>query len=159
MQPEWDDPEWYREDGTKKGMGFLGALPTGFPAPDGMPPREQGVATEFSVAQRLKDANGQWLDYPALVPTLTPDEVAHTMWAINARRPLPPSVMKKAEAFALQRRAQGQPVFAKPDESPLRIGDTLIPQPPMAVSHEPTIRDLIAERFPQFAKALDGLNR
>jgi hypothetical protein len=126
-----DTPAFTRDDGTKKGQGFLGVFPTGFP---GGP---QGVASEYSIAESddLKTALGKYLDYPALVPGLTPDEITRTMWAINTHRQVPESVIQKATAFALQRKAEGKPFFADARESPLRIGNTMIAQPPMAVSH------------------------
>lgn len=128
--PPEDDPSWYREDGSLKGHGYLGDFQTGFP---GGP---QGVASEYSVAQRLKTPEGKWMDYPSLVPGLTPDEVTKTMWAVNTGHAVPPSVGKKAEAHALQRISQGRSVWADTRESPLRIGNQVIPQPPLAVSHQ-----------------------
>jgi hypothetical protein len=128
--PPEDDPSWYREDGSLKGHGYLGDFQTGFP---GGP---QGVASEYSVAQRLKTPEGKWMDYPSLVPGMTPDEITKTMWAVNTGHAVPPSVGKKAEAHALQRISQGRSVWADTRESPLRIGDQVIPQPPLAVSHQ-----------------------
>ena len=97
-----------RPDGTMKGNGFLGALLR----PDG------GVMSEYSVAnsEQLRGPKGEYLDYPSLVPTLTAEEVM----SILADKPLSPAILQKAEAFALQRRQAGLPVFAKPGEENIR---------------------------------------
>lgn len=99
----WDP----RPDGTAKQDGYFGVLQR----PDG------GVMSEFSVADsdQFKDPQGHYMDYPSLVPTLTQGEVSYLL---NMREgdTLPPSIYQKAEAFALQRRAQGKPLFAGPGE-------------------------------------------
>jgi hypothetical protein len=131
-----EDPSWYREDGSLKGMGFLGALPI---------PGTDSVATEFSIADSdlVRDPKTlyNYADYPSLVPTLTPEEIQQVLHAAATKGPLSDAIKQKAEAFALQRRAQGKPVFADLRESPLRIGDTMIDQPPLAVSHVQRRRD------------------
>lgn len=103
QQSQWDR----RPDGTQKGNGFLGALLR----PDG------GVMSEYSVAdsERLKDAHGNYLDYPTLVPTLTPHELKFLLTAREGDR-IPDSIYEKAEAHALQRVSRGLPVFAQPGE-------------------------------------------
>ncbi|HEX7767994.1 MAG TPA: hypothetical protein VF443_14880 [Nitrospira sp.] len=103
-------PDWLREDGTLKGLGFLGPLRL-----------PNGVASEFSIAdsEQLKDANGHYLDYPSLVPTLSRGEVQAVLRAASDpthKTKLPDSVYSKAEAFALQRRKEGLPLFARPNE-------------------------------------------
>jgi|SRR5262245_5583428 len=98
-----------RPDGSVKGLGFLGA----FALPDGR------MASEFSIAdsEQLKDAKGNYLDYPSLVPTLTRDEVKAVLRsAADPQVKLPQSVYDKAEAFALFRKSQGLPLFARPGE-------------------------------------------
>ncbi len=127
--PPPDESHWdLRPDGTRKGHGFLGTMPV---------PGTNSVAGEYSIAdsELLKDAKGNYLDYPSMVPTLTPDELQQVLHAAATNGPLSDAIMQKAEAFALQRKAQGKPLFADLRESPLRIGDTTIEQPPLAVSH------------------------
>lgn len=101
------DLSWLRTDGTKKGQGFLGplALPN-------------GTATEYSIAdsEKLKDANGNYRDYPSIVPTLSPGELAAVLRAAGGHGQLPDSVYDKAEAFALERNRRGLPLFAQGGE-------------------------------------------
>lgn len=112
MPPQTDDipPDWYRDDGTLKGLGFLGPLKL-----------PNGIASEFSIAdsEKLRDARGRYIDYPTLVPTLTREEVQAVLRAASdhtKKTKLPNSVYDKAESFALQRRDKGLPFFARPDE-------------------------------------------
>ncbi len=124
-QTQADIPDdWFREDGSLKGVGFLGPLQM----PNG------GVASEFSIAdsRALRDAKGGWLDYPSIVPTLTKEEVQAVLRAASdptKKTKIPDAVYKKAEAFALQRRAQGLPLFARPDEARLDLHPELSRQP------------------------------
>ncbi len=102
-------PFGLRPDGTPKGNGFLGALKLG----------DSGdVASEYSIAdsEHLKDAKGNYLDYPTLVPTLTKAEVVAVLQAAKNHTRVPVSVARKAEAFALSRKAKGLPLFAQPGE-------------------------------------------
>ena len=94
-----------RPDGTPKGEGFFGALKL---------PSGKGVASEYSIAdsEQLKDDKGNYIDYPSMVPTLTREELDAVLQAADTGQPVPESVKKKAEAFALQRKAQGKPLFA-----------------------------------------------
>ena len=109
---QWD----VRPDGSKKGLGFLGVLRV---------PGTDDVASEYSIAdsEKLKDAKGNYLDYPALVPTLTKTEVQQVLDAAKHHRPVPAPVAAKAEAFALQRRAEGKPLFAQDGEQQLLFPD------------------------------------
>ncbi len=107
--PVYKEQDWdTRPDGTRKGLGFLGALVR----PDG------GVMSEFSLAdsEHLKDAQGQYMDYPSLVPTLTPAEIRFLLNAKEGTK-IPDSIYEKAEAFALQRQQAGLPLFAEPSEA------------------------------------------
>lgn len=106
---KWD----LRPDGTQKGDGFLGVLQR----PDG-----SAVMSEYSIAdsEQLKDAKGNYLDYPSLVPTLTKAEVLAVLNAKEGQR-LPQSVYTKAEAFALARKRAGKPLFAQPGEQRLDL--------------------------------------
>lgn len=105
-----DRSQWDRRpDGSAKGDGFLGVLQI---------PGTDGVATEYSIAdsEKLKDAKGNYIDYPSLVPTLTAAEVREVLKAAGTHGPLSDTIKQKAEAFALQRRAAGKPLFAQPGE-------------------------------------------
>lgn len=108
--PETNRSTWDpRPDGTAKGDGFLGVLQR----PDG------SVMSEYSIADsenpKLRGPNGEYLDYPSLVPTLTKAEV-QTLLSMKDGDTMPPSIKQKAEAYALQRLAQGKPLFAQPGE-------------------------------------------
>ena len=119
------DLSWLREDGTKKGQGFLGPLLL----PNGT------VVTEYSIAdsERLKDASGNYRDYPSIVPTLSPGELAAVLRAAAQHVALPDSVYDKAESFALERQRRGLPLFAQ--------GGEQMPYMPAVPSHK-TLRDL-----------------
>jgi len=91
-----------RQDGTKKGNGFLGALSR----PDG------DVSTELSVGVNI---GGKEVEIPALVPTLTKQEVDHL---VNGGDPTD-AIVNKAAAFAKSRIAQGKSPFAAAEESPI----------------------------------------
>lgn len=88
-----------RQDGSKKGVGWLGVLPlTG-----------GGVATEYSVGVNI---NGKEMDIPTLVPTLTKEEVTlMTSDIIPNNKKVPDSIMDKAIAFANERVANKKSPF------------------------------------------------
>lgn len=100
-------PDWMRPDGTMKGLGFLGVLRR----PDG------GVMSEYSIAdsEKLKDAKGRYIDYPSLVPTLSKPEV-QILLRLKPGDPVPQAIKDKAEKYALQRQAEGKPMFAATGE-------------------------------------------
>lgn len=100
--------DWKRPDGSTKGLGFLGLLQL----PNGK------VASEYSIAdsEKLKDKNGNYLDYPSLVPTLTKQEVQAVLNAATNNIDVPDSIKQKAEAFAIQRQQAGKPLFAQTGE-------------------------------------------
>lgn len=102
------DPSWFRADGSEKGQGFLGTLPT-----------KNGVMSELSIAdsEQIKDPNGQYQDYPTLVPALNPSEL-QSLLAYREGMQIPNSVKQKAEAFALERLKAGKPLFARTGEQP-----------------------------------------
>lgn len=115
------DPRW--GDGSQKGDGFLGDLVR----PDG------GVMSEFSMADSnklrdpklaRKDNPEGLMEYPSIVPTLTPEEVSFVLNMRDGDR-MPPVIAKKAEAFALQRQSQGRPLFAQPGEQRYDIAPQL----------------------------------
>ena len=97
---KWDK----RPDGSAKGNGFLGLLQR----PDGK------VSSEISVGVTI---NGQQMDIPTLVPTLTRAEVK-TLLTVKSAKDIPDSIIAKAADFAKARIAAGKSVFAGPDESP-----------------------------------------
>ena len=93
-----------RTDGSKKGNGFLGVLPIKYP--DG----STGVATEYSVGVNM---DGQEVEVPTLVPTLTPEETNLMVTdVIPGRKQVPESVMRKAIEHARERIGQGLSPFA-----------------------------------------------
>lgn len=91
-----------RPDGTMKGSGYLGELKL----------KGGGVATEYSVQSDAVKINGKRVDFPTLVPTLTPQEVKLMQEDIipNDKEP-PEAIMQKAIAYAKQRIAQGKSPF------------------------------------------------
>ena len=94
-----------RTDGSKKGNGFLGVLPIKYP--DG----STGVATEYSVGVNM---DGQEVEVPTLVPTLTPEETNLMVTdVIPGRKQVPESVMRKAIEHARGRIGQGLSPFAE----------------------------------------------
>jgi GH24 family phage-related lysozyme (muramidase) len=94
-----------RPDGTKKGNGFLGVLTL----PDG------NIATEFSTQSQAVKVEGKQIDFPTLVPGLTPEEVqTMTQDIIPNRKPIPEPIMRKAIDHALARIKAGKSVFADP---------------------------------------------
>jgi hypothetical protein len=98
-----------RPDGSPKGDGFLGVLNR----PDGT-----GVMTEFSVSSSdLVDTDGKEIDFPTLVPTLTPEEV-QAILTLPEDGELPEPIFLKALAHARERLQAGKSPFAEPGESP-----------------------------------------
>lgn len=94
---------WIREDGTKKGTGWLGMLKR----PDG------SVSSEISAGMQI---HGKQMDVPLIVPTLSPDEVH---WLLNTQpdapdyfHKMPHSILQKAQQHATQRIALGLSPFA-----------------------------------------------
>lgn len=110
-----------RPDGTSKGNGFLGPqkLANG------------KIASEYSIAdsEQLKDEKGNYLDYPTLIPGLTPDELKQTLDAANRGVSPPQSVKDKAEAHALERKRQGKSLFATLKEEPKTSTDVKTEEP------------------------------
>lgn len=101
-----DEAKWdKRSDGSSKGHGFLGLLRR----PDG------GVSSEISVGI---DMDGQEVEIPTMVPTLTRDEVNALLKLDPQKEKVPQSIIDKAVKFARSRKAAGKSLFAGPDESP-----------------------------------------
>jgi len=105
-----------RADGSKKGAGFLGALPR----PDG------SVSSEISIGVNI---DGREVEIPTLVPTLTPQE---KQWLlsndISDPTKIPPAIIQKAVDYARPRLKAGQSPFADASESP--AGWTPVPEEP-----------------------------
>tara|TARA_R110002167_G_scaffold52586_5_gene151672 strand:- start:6464 stop:9292 length:2829 start_codon:yes stop_codon:yes gene_type:complete len=96
-----------RPDGSLKGKGYLGELKL----PNG------GVATEFSTQSDAVKVDGQRIDFPSLVPTLT-DEEKQLMAddIIPNGKDIPDEIMQKAVDHAINRLAEGQDVFYNQDD-------------------------------------------
>lgn len=98
-----DPAPWgYRNNGEPKGRGFLGVLNR----PDG------GVSTELSMSDTI---NGRNVDYPALVPTLSKNEID---WLLTheANAKMPVGIADKAYNHAMDRINQGSSPFATEQE-------------------------------------------
>ena len=92
----------YRPDGTPKGTGWLGVLPTA----DG------NVATEYSMQSQAVKVKDKMVDFPTLVPTLTQDEVRLMVNdIIPNRKPIPEEIVQKAIKHAKGRIDQGKSPF------------------------------------------------
>jgi hypothetical protein len=100
-QPNPNDPSWYRQDGTLKGMGFMGPLKF----------KDGRTSTELSIGVNL---GGKQTEIPSLVPTLSQQEIDHLL---SGGRPTP-EIVNKAVEHALQRQRAGLPVFATPQDWP-----------------------------------------
>ncbi len=99
-----------RPDGTSKGLGFLG----GRSLPDG------GIATEYTTQSDDVQVNGQRIDFPTLVPTLTDEEVkTMTQDIIPNNKKIPEPIMRKAIDHAKKRIAEGKSVFYDPTQGEL----------------------------------------
>ena len=88
----------YSGEGAK-GLGYFGALAN----PAG------GVSTELSSEF---EHNGQTIEHPLLVPTLTRDEIGHLLGGGEPTQ----AIYDKARAFALQRIGNGFNPFAGPTD-------------------------------------------
>ena len=103
-----------RSDGTPKGKGWLGE----FKLPNGK------VATEYTAQSQSVKVNGEQIDFPTLVPSLTKDEVQLMVNdIIPNEKPVPDSVMQKAVDHARTRLEAGKSVFADtPAPAPVVAG-------------------------------------
>lgn len=106
---DMNKPFGLRPDGTSKGTGYLGVLNL----PNG------DVATEYSMQSDAVKVNGQRIDFPTLIPTLTKDEVSLMVNDIIPNgKPVPDDVAQKAVDFALKRISEGKNVFIQGNERP-----------------------------------------
>ena len=67
------------------------------------------MSTEISIGVEI---NGNEIEIPSLVPTLTKDEV---QWMLDGNKPTD-SIVKKSTDFARARVSQGKSVFANHDD-------------------------------------------
>lgn len=92
----------FRLDGTPKGKGFFGELER----PDG------GISTELSIGITF---NGEPMEIPLLVPTLTPGEIDLLLTDIPIDD-IPKEIIDKAVDHARDRIREGKPPFAQDGE-------------------------------------------
>ena len=97
-----EDPSMYRADGSKKSArGYLGPVENLV---------QGGIMTEVSIGVEI---NGEEMEVPAMVPTLTQEEIdtlANMRIEGNAKN-IPKSIKDKAIAHAKKRLAAGKSVF------------------------------------------------
>jgi len=95
-----------RPDGTAKGRGWLGEISL----PDG------SVATEYTMQSDAVQVDGKRVDFPTLVPTLTPEEVELMRSdIIPNKKDIPEAIIQKAIEHAKGRLSKGESVFAPGD--------------------------------------------
>jgi hypothetical protein len=158
-RPIYTDPNtWGRRDldQSEKGLGYFGPLVT----------KSGGVMSELSESSTM---NGRLVEYPLVVPTLTPDELQHLLMMDPDAR-VPRSISEKARVFARTRLAAGLSPFAQPgetrvdryphlpraivqppDERGILVGKQYLERsqfPPIAVSH-PSLINLASLARPQ----------
>jgi hypothetical protein len=95
----WERDDSIRNDGTKKGNGFLGVLTR----PDGK------VSTEISVGVNI---GGKEMEIPTLVPTLTKAEVSYLLSGKDPTK----AIVQKAVDHAEKRIKAGKSPFAEEGE-------------------------------------------
>ena len=96
-------PLGLRPDGTKKDRGYLGPLKV-----------PGGVATEYSAQSDAVKINGERVDFPTLVPTLSKSEIEQMVGdIIPNRKEIPEPIMQKAIRHAKQRIESGKSPFFK----------------------------------------------
>ena len=101
-------PDMYRRDGsTKSEQGFLGPVKNAVTGK---------TMTELSIGIEI---NGQEMEVPAMVPTLTPEEIEilRTNDFEGRAQEIPQSIMEKARDHALSRLEQGMNVFYQDGEN------------------------------------------
>ena len=105
-------PDWMRKTGAKKGMGYLGLLPS---------IDERGKP---SVSSELSFTSGDILPgrdvlIPSMTPNLNTQELQHLLggkYNVQSRTGIDDMISRKAIDFARQRVSQGKPFFAMPNE-------------------------------------------
>lgn len=91
-------PYGRREDGTPKGKGYFGFLKR----------KDGGISTEISVGL---DMDGKEVLMPALVPTLSQDEVNYLLNDWEKGTPIPQPILRKAADHAVIRIREGKSPF------------------------------------------------
>jgi hypothetical protein len=100
-----------RPDGSQKGSGWLGELKL----PDG------SVATEYTMQSDAVKVDGRRVDFPTLVPGLSPEEVQlMTSDIIPNKKEIPEPIIQKAIAHANLRLGEGKSVFTEGKAEPSR---------------------------------------
>jgi len=87
-----------RNDGTKKGSGFLGVLQR----PDGKVSTEISVGVDFGAGE---------MEIPLLVPTLDQEEIKYLLENEPKPSDIPKPIMDKAVNHAIQRLKDGKSPF------------------------------------------------
>ena len=99
---KYSSPYGKRNDGTNKGPGYLGELKL----PDG------SVATEYTTQSNAVKVNGERIDFPTLVPTLSKQEISLMQNdLIPNEKEIPEPIMRKAIDHANMRLQKGLSVF------------------------------------------------
>ena len=94
-----------RQDGSAKGDGWLGPIDLG----------GGNVATEYTMqSDKVRGGEGEQIDFPTLVPTLTPDEVNIMKDVILNKKPIPEPIIQKAIKHANKQINAGKSVFMQP---------------------------------------------
>ena len=93
-----------RPDGSDKGDGWLGAIDLG----------GGNVATEYTMQSDKVRVGGEQIDFPTLVPTLTPDEVNIMKDVILNKKDIPEPIIQKAIKHANKQINAGKSVFMQP---------------------------------------------
>lgn len=87
------DTSWYRQDGSRKGRGYLGPVRN----PYGQ------TMTEYSIGVEM---DGREVEIPTFVPTLTPQELNY-LTRMGDGQQIPESIVRKAVDHARMRMQQG----------------------------------------------------
>ena len=102
--PNSPDADMYRSDGSlKSARGYLGPM---------VSLRDGKTMSEFTVGVQI---NGQEVNVPSMVPTLSPEEV-EMLRNILPGEPIPESIVRKAKDHALMRMEQGKNIFYQDGE-------------------------------------------
>ena len=105
----------YRNDGTKKGTGWLGVIDLG----------GGNIATEYTTQSQAVQVDGKQIDFPTLVPTLTPEEVEIMKDVIFSKKEIPEVIMQKAVDHARKQLSEGKSVFAQPKTMDKMVDDAI----------------------------------
>tara|TARA_R100000781_G_scaffold84777_1_gene52214 strand:+ start:983 stop:1402 length:420 start_codon:yes stop_codon:yes gene_type:complete len=96
--------DMYRSDGSiKSAHGFLGPMVNA---------RDGKIMSEFTVGVQI---DGQEVNVPSMVPTLTPEEIEALRNMLPGEK-IPDSIARKAKEHALMRMEQGKSIFYQDGE-------------------------------------------